>query len=74
MSEGRVFVVTPYVDSPTLRQHLTERATLSVSEARPPAPRVDGLSLDRRGLATDPRYAPLLRMSGLPDLLDENAT
>lgn len=29
---------------------------------------------DRRGLAIDPRFAPLLRMAGLPDLLDENAT
>ena len=29
---------------------------------------------DRRGLAVDPRYAPLLRMAGLHDLLEENAT
>lgn len=28
---------------------------------------------DRRGLAIDPRYAPLLRTAGLQDLLDENA-
>ena len=29
---------------------------------------------DRRGLAIDPRYAPLLRMAGLQDLLDENVS
>jgi hypothetical protein len=27
---------------------------------------------DRRGLAVDPRYAPLLRMAGLQDLLEEH--
>ena len=28
---------------------------------------------DRRGLAIDPRYAPLLRNAGLEELLDERA-
>ena len=29
---------------------------------------------DRRGLAVDPRYAPLLRMAGLNELLEENVS